>query len=52
MKLLDDSLQKIALKWKSMGRSFTANVFEGMTMTCTYFDKQNNSILVEKVPTL
>ncbi|MCF8409687.1 MAG: HAMP domain-containing histidine kinase [Crocinitomicaceae bacterium] len=40
MKLLDDSLQKIALKWKSMGRSFTANVFEGMTMTCTYFDSK------------
>jgi len=39
-KLLDDTLQKIALLWKNTGRSFTVDVFEGMTMTCAYFDSR------------
>ena len=39
-KLLDDTLQKTALLWKNTGRSFTVDVFEGMTMTCAYFDSK------------
>jgi two-component system, sporulation sensor kinase D len=40
IKLLEDSLKKTALSWKSQGRSFTVEVFQGMTMTCAYFDSK------------
>lgn len=39
-KILDDTLKKIALTWKTQGRSFEVEVFEGMKMTCTYFDSK------------
>lgn len=40
IKLLEDSLKKTALSWKALGRSFEVEVFEGMTMTCAYFDSK------------
>jgi hypothetical protein len=39
-KILEDTLQKIALNWLKQGRFFKAEVFEGLTMTCTYNDSK------------
>ncbi|MBM3451838.1 MAG: HAMP domain-containing histidine kinase [Bacteroidetes bacterium] len=39
-KILEDTLRKIALQWKEQGRFFTAEIFEGFTMTCTYYDSK------------
>jgi hypothetical protein len=39
-KILEDTLQKLALQWKKQGRFFNAEVFEGFTMTCTYNDSK------------
>jgi signal transduction histidine kinase len=39
-KILEDTLQKIALTWLAQGRFFKAEVFEGLTMTCTYNDSK------------
>ena len=39
-KILEDTLQKLALEWKREGRFFNAEVFEGFSMTCVYNDSK------------
>jgi K+-sensing histidine kinase KdpD len=39
-KILEDTLQKIALQWKAQGRFFNAEVFEGFVMTCAFNDSK------------
>lgn len=40
IKILEDTLQKIALDWKAQGRFFNAEVFEGFVMTCAFNDSK------------
>jgi len=39
-KILEDTLQKMALVWKEQGRFFNAEVFEGFVMTCAFNDSK------------
>ena len=39
-KILEDTLQKMALEWKAQGRFFNAEVFEGFVMTCAFNDSK------------
>ena len=39
-KILEDTLQKMALVWKAQGRFFNAEVFEGFVMTCAFNDSK------------
>lgn len=40
IQILEDTLQKMALNWKKEGRFFSAEVFEGFSMTCAYNDSK------------